>query len=110
MRHVRWSRTVRVSRPGGHLGFAVTFGTVWSVALLAFAGPAWGWLAAACLLARCAAAATVARTVGASLGAAWLLLPLADLWAFAVWVASFFGNSVVWRGRRFRLDRSGRIR
>ncbi len=108
-RHLRWSRTVRVSRPGGHLGFAVTFGTLWSLGLLATAGAPGAWLVAACLLARCAAAATVARTVGASLGAAWLLLPLADLWAVAVWAASFLGNTVVWRGRRLRLDRAGRI-
>ena len=106
-RHLRWSRTVRVSRPGGHFGLLLTFGTVWGFALLAVGGAP--LLAGACLASRCAAAATVARTVGATLGSSWLLLPAADLWAFAVWIASFFGATVTWRGRNLRLDREGRI-
>lgn len=110
-RHLRWSRTVRVSRPGGHLGFLVTFGVVWSGLLLLTGdfGAPWAWLTVGCLTARLAAALAVARTVDARLGWAWTLLPAADLWSFAVWVASFFGNTVVWRGRRLRLDREGRI-
>ncbi|MEZ5394366.1 MAG: hypothetical protein R2724_16240 [Bryobacterales bacterium] len=51
----------------------------------------------------------VARTVGSRLGAHWLLLPAADLWSFAVWAASFFGQTVHWRGRTLRLDREGRV-
>ena len=27
----------------------------------------------------------------------------------AVWVAALFGNTVVWRGKRLRIDRDGRI-
>ncbi|MBV8630565.1 MAG: glycosyl transferase, partial [Silvibacterium sp.] len=33
------------------------------------------------------------------------LLPLRDLTAMAVWVWSFAGNTVTWRGESFRLDR-----
>ncbi len=106
-RHLRWSRTIRLSRPGGHLGFVVTFGLVWSAALLLAGGPL--ALAGACLAARALAAGTVARTVRARLGAAWLLLPAVDLWAFSVWFASFFSNTVQWRGRTLALDRHGRI-
>jgi len=39
----------------------------------------------------------------------WWLVPVRDLFGFAVWVAGLFGNTVTWRGRRLRLDRDGRI-
>jgi ceramide glucosyltransferase len=110
-RHLRWSRTVRVSRRDGHLGLIVTFGLVWSAAALvtAGAGSLWAWPAYACLAARIAAATAVAQTIGAKLGAAWLLLPVADFWAFGVWLASLSGRTVTWQGRRLELDREGRI-
>ena len=106
-RHLRWSRTVRVSRPGGHLGLLFTFGGVWGAALLAAGGPA--ALGGLAIASRIAAGAVVARTVGACLGWSWLLLPAADLWAFAVWLVSFAGRTVHWRGRELALDRQGRI-
>ena len=33
------------------------------------------------------------------------LLPLRDLVALAVWVASYFGDEVEWRGLRFKIAR-----
>jgi ceramide glucosyltransferase len=39
----------------------------------------------------------------------WWLIPARDLFGFAVWLSGLFGNSVVWRGERLRLDRQGRI-
>ena len=29
--------------------------------------------------------------------------------SLAVWVLGLFGNTVVWRGRRYRLERDGRF-
>ncbi len=37
------------------------------------------------------------------------LIPLWDLWAFAVWVAGAMGRTVLWRGERLRLRSDGRI-
>jgi ceramide glucosyltransferase len=38
------------------------------------------------------------------------LLPLRDLVAVAVWVASFAGHAVIWRGDRFLLKEGRLIR
>ena len=39
----------------------------------------------------------------------WFLIPLRDLYGAAVWCVGLFGDSVIWRGQRLRLDREGRI-
>ena len=40
----------------------------------------------------------------------WLMLPMEDLAEFCFWVAGFFGNTIVWRGRRYRLERTAALR
>lgn len=54
---------------------------------------------------------TLAMTVGAEvlgdhsvLPSLWLL-PIRDLAATGLWVAGFAGNTIVWRGERFRVSR-----
>jgi ceramide glucosyltransferase len=37
------------------------------------------------------------------------LMPVRDLFGFAVWVGGCFGSTVWWRGRKLRLRRDGRI-
>jgi hypothetical protein len=37
------------------------------------------------------------------------LVPVHDLAAFAVYVASFFGGTVIWRGRRHRVHSDGTL-
>jgi ceramide glucosyltransferase len=39
----------------------------------------------------------------------WLLL-LEDIAGFCFWVAGFFGNTILWRGRRYTLESDGRFR
>jgi hypothetical protein len=36
-------------------------------------------------------------------------MPLRDIWGFAVWLAGASNAEVVWRGKRLRLDKEGRI-
>jgi len=106
---LRWSRTIRISRPGGYYGYAVTHATVW--ALVACAAGQW-WAGALAL---------GIRMVAGVLAGAWILedrgvlrrfwlIPLRDLLGFALWAAGAFGNRVQWRGRTLRLAPGGVIR
>jgi ceramide glucosyltransferase len=38
------------------------------------------------------------------------MIPLRDLFGFAVWLCGLFGDEVLWRGQRLRLAPDGRIR
>ena len=111
---LRWSRTLRVSRPWGHAGLIFTHGTVWSLAAL--------WLAGDQAIAVLAAMLCLALRGTAAWAVGWRVVQsetvrrrgygifLADLLAFGVWCASFLGWRVEWAGRRYRLDRLGRMR
>jgi ceramide glucosyltransferase len=105
---LRWSRGIRVSRPGGYFGYLVTHAAVWS--LVAVAAGAWP-AAVAALAIRMLAGIWVGWYVlrdPAALGRAWWI-PFRDLWGFAVWVCGLWGNTVEWRGARMRLSPDGRI-
>jgi ceramide glucosyltransferase len=105
---LRWARTIRDRRLGGYIGLGVTHVIPWALlACLAsgLAGWSLGLLAVAALLRFAVAAALCTsvlrdRTAGLDL---WLL-PLRDVVAWLVWIASFAGNTVVWRGERFRIS------
>jgi ceramide glucosyltransferase len=105
---VRWARTIRVSKFAGYLGLPVTYATFWAV----IAAAAGNWRVAAALL-------TIRMIM--ALEAGWVvmrsrdvltlcvLIPFRDLFGAAVWAAGLFGNTVIWRGRKLKLDREGRI-
>ena len=105
---LRWGRGVRDSRAGGYFGLVSTFGLMWSVllAISAYAVP-WTWaVIAATLVLRFLVAFVVGGSVLGDrqvLRFCWLI-PLRDLIAVGVWVASFAGHTVTWRGDRFLLS------
>src|SRR5271165_6555374 len=104
---LRWARGVRDARAGGYLGLVFTFGLMWSLlALAATRGALWACVVLAVTLSlRLAVAVVVGRGVLRDhmiLTRAWLI-PLRDLLAAAIWVASLGGHTVTWRGDRFRL-------
>ena len=105
---LRWSRTIRVSRPSGYYGYAVTHATLW--ALVAFAAGAW-WAGAIALAVRIAAGIAVGRGIlrDCNVTRDFWLMPLRDLFGFAVWLAGLFGRRVQWRGRSLLLRPDGRI-
>ena len=109
---LRWARGVRDSRAGGYIGLVFTYGLMWGLfALIAGGAAPWSWAVfGVTVLLRLAVALTVGSAVLESrrlLGSLWLL-PVRDLVAVLVWIASFAGHTVTWRGDRFEL-RKGRL-
>jgi ceramide glucosyltransferase len=104
---LRWARGVRDARAGGYLGLVFTFGMLWALlALVASRGTLWaGGALAVTLFLRLAVAVVVGRGILRDrevLRYAWLI-PLRDLLAVVVWVASLGGHTVTWRGDHFKL-------
>jgi ceramide glucosyltransferase len=109
---LRWARGVRDSRAGGYIGLAFTYGLAWALLALVASGAAPWALAVlgATAMLRLAVAITVGKFVLEDrdvLRNLWLL-PARDLVAVGVWIASFAGHTVTWRGDRFVL-RNGRL-
>jgi ceramide glucosyltransferase len=104
---LRWARSTRRSRPLGYLGQAFTMPVPWALAVCAV-NPAWWPVLPLTLAIRGAAAYMVStRVLHAKLN--WALMPLEDVAAFAFWIAGFFGSTIEWRGRRYRLHSDGRF-
>jgi ceramide glucosyltransferase len=103
---VRWSRTIRVSRPAGYFGYLVTQATLWCIVAAAFGH----WqVALAGFVVRLIAATAALRALGGQGLARIALVPLRDLFGLAVWAAGMGGREVEWRGLRFRLLSDGKI-
>ena len=104
---LRWARSTRRSRPAGYLGQLFTMPVPLAL-LVTIWNPSWWPVLPITLAIRVVAAWIVARLVlRARLN--WLLLPLEDIVGFSFWIAGLFGNTIVWRGRRYRLESDGRF-
>jgi ceramide glucosyltransferase len=116
LHQMRWMMSTRFSIPVGHaisvLGFAMPFGVLAAVAGL-FSGHAalgaglLGWT----LINRMAMALAVGWGVvrdPRALRGCWLY-PLRDLMGFGFWLASYAGDTVEWRGEKYRLAAGGRM-
>jgi len=110
---IRWNRTVRDARPSGYAGLIITFGIFWSIFAMLFSnGAMWSALLFAAVIGMrylmAIGAGGIALNDQFLIRDLWLL-PLRDAMSMAVWVASYFGKTVVWRGERFAL-RKGTIK
>jgi ceramide glucosyltransferase len=104
---LRWARSTRRSRPAGYIGQLFTMPLPLALIACAFS-PAWWRVLPVALVVRTVAAYMVSlRVLRARLN--WPLLPIEDLMGFFFWVAGFFGNTISWRGRRYRLSADGRF-
>lgn len=110
---LRWGRAIRISRPWGYRGLIVTYGTATSLLALA----AWNfssialWLFAVTMIIRYLPVFIVG-VYGLNdrmLARYFWLVPIRDLITFGVWVVSFFGNEIEWRGARFRVLPGGKL-
>jgi ceramide glucosyltransferase len=104
---LRWARSTRRSRPAGYIGQIFTMPVPLALLMVAAAPAWWPLLPIAFGLRLVAAYAVSAGVLRVKLN--WALLPIEDLMAFCFWLAGFFGNTIHWRGRRYRLYRDGRF-
>lgn len=115
IRHqMRWARSTRISRPLGYLGLIFTYGTAVATVLTIVDGFSSRslWLLAVTLIVRMSMAILI--------GVYWLgdrillrnlwLVPIRDLLSFSIWVLSWVGRRVEWRGRFFEVAKDGKMR
>jgi len=76
--------------------------------LVCLAWPAWWPVLPIAIVVRGLAAYAVSwKVLRAKLN--WLLLPVEDVMGFCFWIMGCFGNTIFWRGRRYRLDSEGKF-
>jgi ceramide glucosyltransferase len=104
---IRWSRGTRDSRKLGYAGLVMTYGLPWAILNVIASGASTDSivLLIVAFLARVAVALLVGvgilgdRQVVRDL---WMVVPR-DLIALGIWVWSYAGNNVAWRGEHFAL-------
>lgn len=104
---LRWSRSTRRSRPAGYVGQLFTMPFALAVLAAAWNPAVWPAVPVTFLVRAVAARVVSWGVLRARLN--WALVPLEDVAAFCFWVAGFFGNTIVWRGRTYHLERDGRF-
>jgi ceramide glucosyltransferase len=111
MRHrLRWNRSTRRSRPWGYIGQVFTNPLPPALLLCAVKPEWWPVLAVTALFRAAAGWATAGQVLHDPLTRRlWWLTPLQDIASFLVWMAGFFGNTILWRGRKYYLLPDGRF-
>ncbi len=110
-RRLRWARTIKVSRPGGYAGMLITHGlalailfaliTPWKIGLPVFVGT---------FVIRTIAAVRISHiTHDPNIKRYWFLLPISDILSFILYLWSYAGNTVMWRGEKFSLQSGGKL-
>jgi ceramide glucosyltransferase len=105
---LRWCRSTRRSRPAGYAGQLFTMPFPLACLVTASYPALWPVIPMAFALRAVAARVVSWGVLRARLS--WWLLPIEDLAAFCFWIAGFFGNTILWRGRKYQLQRDGRFR
>jgi ceramide glucosyltransferase len=104
---LRWVRTIRQLDPAGHAGSVVSHPLPFALAAFCLmpSGIAAVMIGAAILL-RIALCLAVKQAFGLKAQVYWLA-PLRDLLSFGIFVASFFGRGVSWRGHSYDVTSAG---
>lgn len=104
---LRWARTIRLSKPTAFAALPITHAGLWT-AVAAVSG-LWR-MAASLFVVRCAAGAMARWSQRLPVATpAICLTPAWDVYAFAVWTASYLGRDVRWGDRVLKLGRDGKI-
>jgi ceramide glucosyltransferase len=104
---LRWARSTRRSRPFGYLGQLFTYPLPLALLVWALRPGWWPVVILGGALRSLAAWSTCAWVLKTK--PRWALLPVQDLLSFVFYLAGFFGNTIVWRGRRYYLYPDGRF-
>jgi ceramide glucosyltransferase len=105
---LRWTRTIRLVNPAGHLGSIVTHGFAFALmgaAALGFNPVSLGILILT-LATRLFLKSRIDGLFGTYAGPYWLM-PARDLLSFVLFLASLRGETVHWRGTHFEVEPSG---
>jgi len=108
-RQLRFARTIRSIDPVGYAGGIVTHPFPLAViAIVCGGGPQAAVVALLALACRMGLGRAVEKRFSVE-PTSYLLLPIRECMSFAVYAASFFGTSVLWRGRRYRIASDGTL-
>jgi ceramide glucosyltransferase len=105
-RHLRHARTIKSINPAGYAGAFIT--NPLPLALTAMLAGASGHLVGVTIVCRILLCKAIERTFHLSPQRVWLL-PAVDLVLFAVFILSFLGSKITWRGYRYRILSGGKI-
>ncbi len=109
-RELRWSRTIRATQPVGHFAGVVTCALPILVGLVALRPTALAiTLLATVIVLRLLLRLLVHRKLGRRATPELWLAPLRELICFAVWLASYGGRAVSWRGHAFAVAQDGTL-
>ncbi len=108
---LRWARTIRSIDPAGYAGSIIAHPLPWALLAILVGAPSAAVLPAAgvalaAIGCRMALLRQVERDYGLAPQSYWLV-PARDLLSFAVFVASFLGWNVSWKGRGYRMVSDG---
>ena len=104
---LRWVRTIRQLDPAGHAGSVVSHPLPLAIlAFLLLPGPLAASFAGAAVALRIALCLAVKQAFGLK-AQVYGLAPLRDLLSFGIFVASFFGRGVSWRGHSYDVTPAG---
>jgi ceramide glucosyltransferase len=107
---IRWSRTIRFCQGAPYFMSIISNVTLWA-ALFLLSQPAKIWpLATGVIVLRSVLGFSMERKMNgrSSLNSFWLG-PVSDLLKALIWLLSFLGNKVVWRGKQFRVMKGGKM-
>jgi ceramide glucosyltransferase len=107
---LRWNRSTRRSRPFGYFGQIFTNPLPLALIFCAAIPEWWPVFPVAAAFRALSARATAGRVLADPVTRAnWWLVPVQDCASFVLWLAAFYGNTILWRGRKYRLLRDGRF-
>lgn len=109
---LRWSRTIRICEPLSYFFSIISNLTLW-VSLFLIVNPslpAFGFFFSGILTRIFTATYYQKKLTGGKIRAYEVIMPIfKDLTQFFIWVLSFMGNTVEWRGKKYKVAPDGRM-